>query len=490
MLGLDSGTTGVTLAESESSAFQIFAGLDINRRLAVEGFYTDLGSGKLTNDESIAYTAAGLNTVLYLIPGVGESGSNRRNGFSLFGKLGVAAIDTESNVAIEQKNALNLTTGLGVEYGFNSGVGLRAGFNMHDADARHLQLSLVYRLKSPTRKSSDQIPDTTTVSGDLPTITQPLSVEKFPEPVGQTNTAEQEATATDLQIEPLPERWTAVPQPNAAPSINRDQITEPLPTLNTDAQRQPSVITPEPLIDSTQSSSTISSADSSSGKADSSDVTFPNAAAQGRFDADMSVEVMTGAERELPDLNGEPDSEIASNIPSLADEGLKVEPIPEPVSEPVSEPTPPKPLPEPAPVQIADLDGDGITDSKDRCAGSSARLRVDSRGCSQIAGIVDAIRFESDSAVLTLEAKSVLNDVAEYMQTQGRQRFSVFTIPAASGNADVSEFLAKRRTLAVVRYLIARDIAGSRLKAAITLQNPDPVENRDKSRSWVVFKPL
>ena len=121
-------------------------GYDLLPRLSLEGHFADLGEADLRPDGGVDYRVGGIDVLLY---GLNDAGQRwLRQGFSLFGRLGVGAIEVDSDLPIERVNQYSLLTGLGVEYGFDNGVGVRAELVSHDTDARYAQVGMIYRFGS------------------------------------------------------------------------------------------------------------------------------------------------------------------------------------------------------------------------------------------------------------------------------------------------------------------------------------------------------
>ncbi len=139
--------TSFTVTESASAGARVFAGLDLSRRFSLEGYYSDLGGAELSNQTitgNIDYQAAGLSGLLYLY---GSRSLEDREGLMLYARAGIGFLNNSSTNGIEfsRLNNEHLAAGLGVEYGFNNGFGLRAEFLNHDADAQDISFSLVKR---------------------------------------------------------------------------------------------------------------------------------------------------------------------------------------------------------------------------------------------------------------------------------------------------------------------------------------------------------
>jgi len=139
---------GVSVADTNSSGGQFTLGYDISNRFSVEGHIAELGQAEIAPAGDIGYTTAGLSGLIYLLNDEVDRG--RREGFNLFGRLGVGALNNQANIVrFDRINDFHLLAGLGLEYGFSFGLGVRAELISFDEDAQYAQLGLVYRFGSP-----------------------------------------------------------------------------------------------------------------------------------------------------------------------------------------------------------------------------------------------------------------------------------------------------------------------------------------------------
>ncbi|WP_293374939.1 OmpA family protein [Nevskia sp.] len=111
-----------------------------------------------------------------------------------------------------------------------------------------------------------------------------------------------------------------------------------------------------------------------------------------------------------------------------------------------------------------DADADGVLDNDDQCPGTAAGLMVDAKGCAIEQTLsLQAVTFESDSAVLTGAATGVLDGIATTLGGQANVSLDIggHTDDTASDAYNLA--LSKQRAEAVRQYLIARGIDGARL---------------------------
>lgn len=147
----DTSESALDLDETESAGGSVAIGYDISNRFSLEGHLASLGEatlidpGNAATNEPVGYTVGGLSAIAYLLNDAEDRG--RREGFNLYGRLGVGFMENEvdDSVGWQRVNNGHLMFGGGLEYGFESGLGIRAEVVSHDADARYAQLGLVYR---------------------------------------------------------------------------------------------------------------------------------------------------------------------------------------------------------------------------------------------------------------------------------------------------------------------------------------------------------
>lgn len=151
----------------------------------------------------------------------------------------------------------------------------------------------------------------------------------------------------------------------------------------------------------------------------------------------------------------------------------------------------PPPEPEPVevvePVQVADTDGDGVADPADQCPDTPAGTSVDEQGCPlppppacesgaegvSLGGcqpgqtvVLHGVNFEFDKATLTVNARTILDQVASALADAPQIRVEVAGHTDARGSDAYNQKLSERRAQNVVDYLVGKGIAPERLQAA------------------------
>lgn len=172
---IETGETGREVSSSQGTAAQLTLGVDISRKLSVEGRVADLGEATFRGSETLGYQVADVSGIYTL----------SKNNLNAFGRLGLGALFNDGGVSVERANDYHVLVGLGIDYRITPQWRIRAEWNGHDVDVNHAQLSLVYRLGqhtfAPTAVVAETIPDATPVNDplveDTDAIVEPLLVE-------------------------------------------------------------------------------------------------------------------------------------------------------------------------------------------------------------------------------------------------------------------------------------------------------------------------
>ncbi|MFK7855545.1 MAG: OmpA family protein [Granulosicoccus sp.] len=110
-----------------------------------------------------------------------------------------------------------------------------------------------------------------------------------------------------------------------------------------------------------------------------------------------------------------------------------------------------------------DSDGDGIVNSRDRCPKSQPRDQVNVDGCRVYAGVLQGVSFNSGSASLTPDAEQILQTLVRDLAIYPAAKVAVATHTDNSGDKKTYRSLSKKRTIAVLRFLLQQGILKSRL---------------------------
>jgi OOP family OmpA-OmpF porin len=115
---------------------------------------------------------------------------------------------------------------------------------------------------------------------------------------------------------------------------------------------------------------------------------------------------------------------------------------------------------------IGDADGDGVLDNRDRCPNTAAGARVDVNGCEFKTEIrLPGVSFETNSARLTPQSLSVLNDAAATLKQHSDVKVEAQGYTDSTGDDSYNLSLSQRRAEAVRDYLISRGAAAGNITA-------------------------
>jgi len=114
-----------------------------------------------------------------------------------------------------------------------------------------------------------------------------------------------------------------------------------------------------------------------------------------------------------------------------------------------------------------DDDGDGLPNELDRCPATYRDLAVDAKGCliSQTLRLSE-VQFDTDTAVLTPAARTVLDAVAQTLKIQDNVHVQITGNTDNVGDSAYNMKLSQQRAESVRQYLIRRGVAPARLVAS------------------------
>ncbi len=134
------------ISDSAVVSGSILAGADISPRVSLEASATITEKADVTNNSTLV---GDLRYRDYAVSALGyfyrEAIAIERDGFSVFGRLGVGYKRFDSKLASRDSDRAHLVLGLGSEYGWENGVATRAEISMLDDDANQLNFSLLKR---------------------------------------------------------------------------------------------------------------------------------------------------------------------------------------------------------------------------------------------------------------------------------------------------------------------------------------------------------
>ena len=148
------------VSDDQDSAFGLQLGYDVSKRFSVEAHYANLGEAEISRTATglkagdFEYEHFGVSAIGYLYnsrnashyaDGFADEGYYRREGFSVYARVGVSSIDNSTDLEFEQLNDVQLHLGGGLEYGWQNGFAVRAEYTSYDEDSQALTLGISKR---------------------------------------------------------------------------------------------------------------------------------------------------------------------------------------------------------------------------------------------------------------------------------------------------------------------------------------------------------
>ncbi|MFK7862301.1 MAG: OmpA family protein [Granulosicoccus sp.] len=157
----ESSSEALTIGDKSDTGLHVGVGFDVSRFITVEAYAADLGSAEAefagVSAGSVDYTVFGLSALGYfansrsgMVFGDDDlTGLFRREGASLYGRVGIGHMQNESTQVEYRRDYPNhVAFGVGVEYGFTNGFALRTELMSMDTDAQYLNVGVLKRFGS------------------------------------------------------------------------------------------------------------------------------------------------------------------------------------------------------------------------------------------------------------------------------------------------------------------------------------------------------
>jgi len=125
-----------------------------------------------------------------------------------------------------------------------------------------------------------------------------------------------------------------------------------------------------------------------------------------------------------------------------------------------------------------DDDGDGVPNHLDECPGTPAGVVVNTDGCARKVVSLSGVNFGFDSATLTSEAKSILDNAANTINSRSEDSVTVEGHTDSVGPDSYNQGLSELRANALMKYLISKGVSESNLRA-VGKGESDPVSSND-----------
>ena len=155
--------TAFSIDDEYDTGFSFLGGFHISEQTRIEMVYSDLGSANITsntqafNIDYSAFSIDGLFNVI-AIPALNLTG---------YGSVGLTSMDTDSPVAIDEKNSINVKFGVGVEYQMENGYAARLSADKFSGDAHLFSLSLLKYFESKQEATASTQPIDTFVGSRM-----------------------------------------------------------------------------------------------------------------------------------------------------------------------------------------------------------------------------------------------------------------------------------------------------------------------------------
>jgi OOP family OmpA-OmpF porin len=132
-----------------------------------------------------------------------------------------------------------------------------------------------------------------------------------------------------------------------------------------------------------------------------------------------------------------------------------------------------------------DSDGDGVPDYRDKCPGTPAGAKVDANGCEIIADLtIDLVNdeFEFDSAQLKPNMRAALDDVAaRVQQSAGDESLLIVGHTDSVGSEAYNMGLGERRARSTADYLIQQGVNADRISIKSMGESQPVADNSTKA---------
>lgn len=146
-LSPESQVAAFTIDDESDTGSKFLIGYDIMPRIGLELSAADLGAAGIgpNNAGAISYNVYELSALYHFFNLSGYDALLDRRGLGAFFKLGLGAMDNESELEFSRENDFHLSGGIGLEYGLRMGLALRGEVEIFDEDAMLSSLGLLWR---------------------------------------------------------------------------------------------------------------------------------------------------------------------------------------------------------------------------------------------------------------------------------------------------------------------------------------------------------
>jgi hypothetical protein len=137
----DGNDSSYRVDDKSSTGFKLTLGYDWSEKIAIEGYYSDLGEATLSPNGEVSYRDLGASALYYVY----REAAGRHRGWEAFLKAGLGSMKNDTDVPYERVHNSHVMLGLGGGYAFDNGLSLRADLDLYDKDSQFLTLNLIKR---------------------------------------------------------------------------------------------------------------------------------------------------------------------------------------------------------------------------------------------------------------------------------------------------------------------------------------------------------
>ena len=111
-----------------------------------------------------------------------------------------------------------------------------------------------------------------------------------------------------------------------------------------------------------------------------------------------------------------------------------------------------------------------MADNFDACLDTSSGIPVDAGGCDRYSGLFAGVNFDTGSIFLSPESQEALDGIV--LDLENFPQLNLQLQLQATSDSEDDTFLARRRTIEILRFFRARGIAGNRVKTQVPATLP------------------
>lgn len=161
----DTSETVFTVEDGGDSASNLRLGVDVHNTFALELESAVLGAAELREAPAdVSFSTLSVSALAYGLNGVQLR--SRREGWSAYGRFGLTQTSKSSQVLTLDQGGTTPHIGVGIEYGFPGGLGIRGELTRYSDEAQLFGLGAIYRFGTGPRELGRLIAESTTPSDE------------------------------------------------------------------------------------------------------------------------------------------------------------------------------------------------------------------------------------------------------------------------------------------------------------------------------------